>query len=221
MEVAGNLFSDVAHWWLAGLYSLLLLLAVRLGNWRRLLDSEQLNVFLGSCVALILLWQVRAQIDPAWAFHLLGVTTLTLMFGWSLAVAGASIVLLAVTINGSQDWGGFFLNALTLAVLPATLTQFSLVLARSYLPKNFFVYVLVNAFLTAGFVGLVSGYLTSWLLVLSGRFTLLELEQNFIPFFPLMFLPEAILNGWIMTILVLYRPRWVGSFSDVQYINGK
>jgi uncharacterized membrane protein len=24
-----------------------------------------------------------------------------------------------------------------------------------------------------------------------------------------------------MTILVVYRPAWVGSFSDVQYINGK
>jgi uncharacterized membrane protein len=52
-------------------------------------------------------------------------------------------------------------------------------------------------------------------------FSLIELKQNFLPFFPLMFLPEAMVNGWIMTILVLYRPNWVGSFSDEIYLKGK
>ncbi len=36
-----------------------------------------------------------------------------------------------------------------------------------------------------------------------------------------MFLPEAILNGWITVIMVAFRPNWVGSFSDEQYIKGK
>jgi uncharacterized membrane protein len=143
------------------------------------------------------------------------------MFGWSFAIIGSSIALVGVNLNGGQGWDGFVLNAMTLGVVPVTLTQVSLVLARSYLPRNFFVYVLVNAFLTAGFAALASGYLAAGLLVLSGSFSLIELKQNFLPFFPLMFLPEAMVNGWIITILVLYRPNWVGSFSDEFYLKGK
>jgi uncharacterized membrane protein len=34
-------------------------------------------------------------------------------------------------------------------------------------------------------------------------------------------LAEAILNGWLPTVLVAFKPRWVYSFSDDQYIRGK
>jgi uncharacterized membrane protein len=47
------------------------------------------------------------------------------------------------------------------------------------------------------------------------------LQESVLPFFPLMFLPEAMLNGWIMVILVAFRPEWVYSFSDEQYLKGK
>jgi uncharacterized membrane protein len=221
MELSGGLFSQTLHWWAGTLYAAVLLIAIRNADWRRLSHSEQLHVFLGACVVLLMLWQVRAQVDPAWSFHLLGVTALTLMFGWSFAIIGSGIVLIGVNLNAGLGWDGFFLNAIIVGVVPITLTQFALVLARAYLPRNFFVYVLVNAFLTAGFAALASGYLVTGLLIMGDLFSLIELKQNFLPFFPLMFLPEAMVNGWIMTILVLYRPNWVGSFSDEIYLKGK
>ena len=221
MELSAELFSNAFHWWISLFYGLLLLYALRSAYWPRLKDSEQLHVFLGACLRLILLWHVKAQVDPAWSFHLLGVTTFTLMFGWSLAVMGTGIALVGVTLNSDIGWQGFAINAMILGVLPITLTQFILVLVRSLLPKHFFIYVLVNGFLTAGFVAIASGYLAVGLLVWSGSFGMSELEQNLIPFFPLMFLPEAMLNGWLITILVLYRPGWVSSFSDELYLKGK
>ena len=42
-----------------------------------------------------------------------------------------------------------------------------------------------------------------------------------LPFFPLMFFPEGFINGWLMTVLVAFRPHWVYSFADEDYINGK
>jgi uncharacterized membrane protein len=36
-----------------------------------------------------------------------------------------------------------------------------------------------------------------------------------------MSMPEAFLNGWVMTVLVAYRPNWVYSFSDELYLKGK
>jgi uncharacterized membrane protein len=152
---------------------------------------------------------------------LLGLTATTLIFGWSLAIVAASLALLGVHLNGGLGWDGFALNALVSGVLPITLTQVMLILIRWYLPKQFFVYVLVNGFLTAGLVGVAMGYMAAWLLVGSGAYTFAELSQTVLPFFPLMFLPEAMLNGWIMVILVAFRPEWVYSFSDEQYLKGK
>ncbi len=221
MELGGEMFSGTLLWWTGALYVFALLSALRLAPWRRLLDREQLNVFLGSCVAMLLLWHLRVDVVPGLVFHLLGVTSVTLMFGWSLGVIATSLVLAGVTFNTGGAWDVFVVNAITTGVLPVTLTQILLVLIRSLLPKQFFIYVLGNGFVTAGLVGVLSGYFAVWLLVAGGAYVLEHLQQTFLPFFPLMFLPEAFLNGWIMTVLVCFRPQWVGSFSDELYIKGK
>ncbi len=178
-------------------------------------------MFLGAVVSLIVLWHLRGEIQPGLYFHLLGVTTITLMFGWSLALVAASLALLATCLNTGHGWEGFIISVYTVAILPITLTQVLLVLIRSWLPKHFFIYVLVNGFLTAWVVAYAGGYAAVNLLVMSGAYTMAQLNATIIPFFPLMFFPEAILNGWIITILVLFCPGWVHSFSDEQYLNGK
>ena len=221
MELNGSLFSSTFLGVFSGVYVFALYQALRLAPWKRLGNGEQLHVFLGSVVCLVLLWHMRADVTPGLAFHLLGVTALTLMFGWALGVIGSSLALIGVTLNAGSGWDAFTVNALITGVWPVTLTQVLLVLVRHYLPKQFFVYVLVNGFLTAGLVGIVSGYQVIWMLVWSGAYTLVQLDQTFLPFFPLMFLPEAMLNGWIVAALVVFRPGWVGSFSDELYLKGK
>ena len=221
MEVNGALFSSTFTWLFGGLYALALYMALRMAPWRRLRESEQLHVFLGTVVCLILLWHVRATVNPGLAFHLLGVTVVTLMFGWSLGIIATTLALVGVTGNAGNGWDAFVLNAVTTGVVPVTLTQVLLLLIRHFLPRHFFIYVMGNGFLTAGVVGFVSGYLVTWMLVWSGAYTYAELDLTLLPFFPLMFLPEAIVNGWITVIMVAFRPHWVGSFSDEQYIKGK
>lgn len=221
MELNSELFSPTLKWWLLFLYVAALVLALRLAPWRRLRDGEQLHVFLGSCVALIALWHVRAQVEPQLAFHLLGVTAVTLMFGWSLAVLAATSALLALILNGRTEWEMVPINALLTVLLPITLTQISLVVVRSRLPKNFFIFVLGNGFITAGLAAAASGYLAAGLLTANGVFTPERMADTYLPFFPLMFFPEAFLNGWVVTILVCYRPQWIYSFSDELYLKGK
>ena len=138
-----------------------------------------------------------------------------------MAIVAASLALLAVCVNTGYGWQGYLVSFLTVVLVPITLSQISLVLVRSYLPKHFFVYVLGNGFLTAWLVGYVSGHLALQLLVYSGAYTMAELSVTIVPFFPLMFFPEALINGWIITMLVVFYPAWVHSFSDEQYIHGK
>ena len=221
MTINGALFSPWLLWTANLLFASALLLALRLAPWRRFRVTEQIHVFLGASVILMLLWHMEAKVQPGLTFHLLGVTAITLMFGWSLAVIAAALALLGVTLDAGTGWNGLALNALVSGVVPITLTQILLILIRWYLPKHFFVYVLVNGFLTAGFVGVASGYLAAWLLIASGAYTFAELDQTVLPFFPLMFLPEAILNGWLLAVLVAFKPHWVYSFSDEQYLKGK
>jgi uncharacterized membrane protein len=40
-------------------------------------------------------------------------------------------------------------------------------------------------------------------------------------FIPLLMFGEAFLNGMAMTLLVAYRPRWVSTFHDHWYLDGK
>lgn len=221
VELNSPLFSETLLWWLGALYAGALLLALRLAPWRKLRNPEQFNLLLGSCVALILLWHVRAQAEPQIAFHLLGVTALTLMYGWSFALMVAGTALAAVVLNGKGSWEMFPINALLTGLLPITLTQISLVVVRSRLPKNFFIFVLGNGFVTAGLVGALSGWVAMELLAANGVFTAEQLAASYLPFFPMMFFPEAFLNGWIVTVLVCFRPQWVYSFSDELYLKGK
>ena len=203
------------------LYAFFRWTALRLVPWGRIGAPERVHVYFGTILVLLFLWHLQVEIEPGLRFHLLGVTAFTLMVGWSLAVLGTSLALLAVTFNTGGDWYAFPLNALLNGVIPVSLTQILLILIRWYLPKHFFVFVLINGFLTAGLVGMFTAYLTAGLLVATGAYSFSGLSQNFLPLFPLMFLPEAIFNGWVVVVLVAYRPQWIYSFSDEQYLKGK
>jgi uncharacterized membrane protein len=36
-----------------------------------------------------------------------------------------------------------------------------------------------------------------------------------------MFFPEAFVNGFVMSVMVGFRPEWVCSFRDEEYLVGK
>jgi uncharacterized membrane protein len=221
MEFSGALFPT--SWVVVAtiLYAGTLGRAVTWANWRRLADSGQLNVFLGAVVAVLMLWTLRTDIQPGFSWHLSAMVTLTLMFGWSLAIVAGSLVLLLTTLFGLSSWAGFPLSALVFIVLPATLTQVILGLVRAYLPKHYFVYVFINAFFAAGLISLLVALTATGLLLAGDVYPLHRLQDSYLLFLPLMFFPEAVLNGWLIAIMVGFKPHWVGSFRDEEYLHGK
>jgi uncharacterized membrane protein len=221
MELSGQLFNAT---WLVGLGAPLLYLvwkALRWADWRRLADRQQLHVFLGAIVAMMLLWSLRTEIQPGFSWHLSGMVSLTLMFGWSLALIGGMLSLTGVTLAGLGDWAGYVPSAWVLIALPTFLTQAVLGLARAYLPKHYFIYVFVNAFFAAGLIAVASALATTLLLLAVDAYTWKTLQETYLLFLPLMFFPEAVLNGWTMSILVGFKPGWVCSFRDEEYLDGK
>ncbi len=221
MVIDSGLLPSFLNGVILGFYVLALASALSLAPLRRFHAAGLIHFFLGSVLVLVRLWHGQVLVKPGLSFHMLGLTAITLMFGWSLAVIAASLALLGVCLNTGSGWESFALNAFIGGVVPISLTQILLILIRAYLPRHFFVYVLVNGFLTAGFVGIATGYLVTGLLVATGAYSFTQLAQGFLPFFPLMFLPEAIVNGWVMAVLVAFRPQWVYSFRDEEYLQGK
>lgn len=221
MLLSGELFGSNFVMACGIAYGAFVLAAGRHAPWCKLLDSNNSSLLFGSLALLLLLWSMRAEMMAGVAFHLIAMTVLTLMVGWCFAILGGSMVLAGVTIAGFGDWGGYFPTALVVVLLPASLTWILLLLARAWLPRNFFIYVLLNGFLAAGLIAMIAAYTASLLLLYAAQIAPEILAYNYYPWIPLMFFPEAMLNGWIITILVIFKPAWVFSFSDEEYLHGK
>jgi len=73
------------------------------GDWRHLADPRGLNLFLGATVVVLALWQIRTGVKPGLAFHLFGISALTLMFGfWRASIAGVLILIINVLFGRSS-----------------------------------------------------------------------------------------------------------------------
>jgi len=193
--------------------------------WRRLADSGQSNVWLGTIVILVMVWSMKAGVKPGLNLHLLGATMFTLMFGRQLAIIGLSLVLAGVTFNGELQghagWLAYGLNALVLAVFPPLLADAIRRAMERHLPVNFFVYIFVAAFFGAAAVVVATGLLASALLWLADVYAASALLDDYLPYYVLLGFAEAWLNGALVTIMVVYLPHWVGSFDDRRYLLNK
>jgi uncharacterized membrane protein len=221
MELSGDLIGSGARLAFWVIYGAALALALRLAPWQRLRETALTHLVGAVCLCLMALWTLRTDLLPGLEFHLLGMTTATLMLGWSLAVLAGSAALVGVVLAGFGDPSGLPATLFLTVLLPATLTQALLVLVRAAMPKHFFVYVFINAFLAGGVVALAVGYAAAGLLIGAGAASAADLRQNVLPFFPLMFFPEAFVNGFVTSVMVGLRPEWVGSFRDEEYLHGK
>jgi len=221
MQLSGELFGTDFVMVCGIVHGAFVLAAARHAPWRKLLDGSNSSLLFGSLTLLMLLWSMRVEMMAGVTFHLIAVTVLTLMVGWCFAILGGSLVLAGVIIAGFGDWGGYFPTALVVVLLPASLSWILLLLARAWLPRNYFIYVLLNGFMAAGVIAMVAAYAASLLLLYAAQVAPEVLAYNYYPWIPLMFFPEAMLNGWIITILVTLKPVWVFTFSDEDYLHGK
>lgn len=203
------------------LFALLLLLALMRAPWFHLRDPQAGNVWLGACVAVLLLWTLNGGIVEGMGFHLLAVTILTLMFGWQFAVISVALILLGSGLNHDCGWETFGWNGLSMGVVPALVTTALLRLAERRLPPNFFVYIFVVAFLGGILSMLAVGLTTSLVLNLSGVYSWSQLRASYLPIFLLLMMPEGFLAGMLMSMAVVYRPQWVSSFDDNVYLRGR
>src|SRR5690554_7181805 len=100
MGMTDNLLSTLQWFVTLFLFLLILLQAARSVRWHTLRSDNVLqHSFFGAAVALGFIWQLRAGIYPGLAIHIFGITAVTLMLGWGLAVFAGLLALILTVVT--------------------------------------------------------------------------------------------------------------------------
>ena len=221
MNYPYGLLPDSWLWIGLFLYLLVFLPVIISLPWKQLAEPGKQHVYLGTCVGLMVLWNMRATFLPGLEYHFLGATLLTLMFGWRQAFLAINLLLVSMVLGGHADWQTIPVNALIMGALPIAIAQSIYNFADRKIVKNFFVYVLLNGFFGAALTLCIVMLFSSTLLLLGGFHSLEALDYKFYPYLPMLMFPEAFLTGMLLTIMVAMVPDWVSTFDDRRYIKGK
>lgn len=220
MSFSEGLLSSGWYWLCALVYLVALLLAVRTAPWQVIANNRVLqHMLFGATVLLLVLWSMRAGISPGLGIHFLGLTVMTLVFGWDLAVLASTIVLLGMALIGKESWDSLFVHGVCYVLLPVATTYAIYWFVENRMAKNFFVFLFIGGFIGAGIATAVGGLATSAVLVLDGVYNFDKVYMEYIRYLPLIMFPEGLLNGIFLTGMMVFHPDWVRYFDAHRYID--
>ena len=171
-----------------------------------------------SVCVLALLWQTDATVLDALSIHFLALTSLVLVFGLRLSCLLFVLVMALQWLMTPQHLEQL-LWTLVCGWLVLVLNYAVYLLCFHYLQRQLFVYLFVGAFLNSALGLVIFMLLQAWLQ--ADQYSSHQLYEGYLIFIPLAALPEALLNGMAMTLLVIYKPEWVYTFYQRIYLSGK
>lgn len=198
-------------------------LAVAQRPWQELLrDSGLQHRWLAASVAVILLWQLRAQSVDWLTLHLILTALLTLIFKAPLALATNLLANLSLVVLGKVGWPLLGVNVLITGVIPITIVVLIWRIVDRHLPDNLMLYIFLCGFFGAALSALGTGLAGLGLIMLGATDPeAVFLAKEYALFLPLLMPSEAFLTGMLLSILAVYHPEWVATFSRHRYIDTK
>lgn len=194
--------------------------------WRLLRRDALQNAWLGAMVLVGLLWTVRATLAGGIVIQLLGATLMVTLFGLPLALVSLFVVAVLSRFGleylaghgwAQFDWGALWPTYVWLGLLPAVLSAALQAIMRRLLPKHPFVFILGHGYFTAGLAALGSGAALALWRQWSAPADALRLADTLTAVVILAF-GEAFLTGMLVAIFVVYKPQWVVTFRDEEYL---
>ena len=206
-------------WWLSALLMLLYYLVLDLKVWSLLRQPLLQALFVGALLALSVLWQLKAQLPDLPPVHFLGITTVALLLGLRLTVLVIPLALLlpqlaALAFDQPVPAASILILQWTVLTLVAVQSYSCYLLISHKLPQHLFIAIFVSGFLNSLFSAL------SFIALLAlGYFGVLSAGEQtqvseFLLVMPLLALPEALLNGMALTLLLVYKPHWVAAYKQ-------
>ncbi|HEY6611332.1 MAG TPA: energy-coupling factor ABC transporter permease, partial [Pseudomonas sp.] len=151
-------------------------------------------------------------------FHFIGMTAVTLLLDWPLAVLSAFAAQLALAALGRQDWLALGVNAVLLILIPVLVTEACARWVERLQPRNLFVYIFFSGFFPAALVALLVLLAGLGVLLVDGIYQMPPWLGDFAGFMWLIMFPEAFINGTVVTALVVYYPEWLETFNRTRYL---
>ena len=218
MGMTENLLST-SQWIITLLLFLVILVrAVRSIDWPALRKDNALqHSFFGAAVVLGFVWQLRAGISPGLAIHIFGITVITLMLGWALAVLAGLLALVITVITGREPLIMFAANGLITVMVPAIVSHGIMLWDRRRDFRNFFAYIFFCGFFGAGISVAAAGGVMCLMLWSSGVYTFDQLVHEYIRYLPLFMIPEGFVNGTFVTGLMVFHPDRLTTLDQRRY----
>lgn len=182
-------------------------------------DSRRQHLLFGTVFALFVLWLVRRDFDTGVSYHIIGMTAVTLLLDWPLAIVGGLVAQVGLVLLGRQDLAAMGVNGALLILLPVLVTEGCAILVERAQPRNPFVYIFCSGFLAAGLSALLCLLVGLGLLWFDERFAMPEWLEDFVGYLWLIIFPEAFINGMVISSLVVFCPEWLETFNRTRYLS--
>ena len=217
--IASELLLPTSQWlgWL--LYAAVLGWALWRSPWLELFsDQRRQHLLFGTVLALFLLWLVRRDFASGLSFHFIGMTAVTLLLDWPLAVLGGFAAQLGLLALGRLDLFALGVNGMLLVVVPVAITEFCALQVERRQPRNLFVYIFCCGFFPAALAALACLLGGLALLWHDGLYAMPPWLDDFVGYLWLVMFPEAFINGTLVTALVVFYPQWMETFNRTRYL---
>ena len=181
-------------------------------------DYRRQHLLFGTVLVLFLLWLMRRDFESGLSYHFIGMTAVTLLLDWPLAVLGGLAAQLGLLALGRQDLLALGINGALLVLLPVLVTEICAKWVEHYQPRNLFVYIFCCGFFPAALTALLCVLIGLGLLWVDGLFPMPPWLGDFIGYLWLVMFPEAFINGTAVTALVVFCPEWLETFNRTRYL---
>lgn len=181
-------------------------------------DPRRQHLLFGTVFSLFLLWLVRRDFDSGVSYHFIGLTVVTLLLDWPLAIVGALLAQVGLVLLGREDLAAMGVNGMLLVVLPVAVTECCARLVERAEPRNPFVYIFCSGFFAAALAALLCLLAVLGVLWFDDLFVMPEWLEDFVGYLWLIIFPEAFINGMLVTALVVFCPEWLETFNRTRYL---
>src|SRR5690606_21734450 len=119
-------------------------------------DLRRQHLLFGTMLALFLLWLVRRDFDSGLSYHFIGMTAVTLLLDWPLAVLAGLAAQLGLLAMGRMDLASLGINGVLLVLIPVLITELCALRVERAQPRNLFVYIFFCGFFPAALATLMT-----------------------------------------------------------------
>lgn len=217
--IASMLLNETSLLWGWLIYGPTLLYAIWRAPWVELFsDNRRQHLLFGTVLVLCALWLLRRDFPSGLSFHFIGITAVTLLLDWPLAILAGCIAQLALLTLGKQEFSVLGINGLLLIVLSALVTHCCAKGIERLQPNNLFMYIFFSGFFPAALTAtlcIISGSLLLWG---NGIYEFPQELEDFLGMLLLVAFPEAFINGMAVTAFVVFKPEWLETFNYSRYL---